>query len=137
MATQGRTAWKYVGSAALVGGEALKFSAANSVDVMTASTDKFVGIAAEACAAGNVTPQNISIWNPTNCPGTVQVLAGANNLAAGDWLTPTTGGKLIAAVPKATLSESEEFILGFANEASTSTSDVIEMVWLIHPTSIT
>lgn len=136
MATQGKVSWKYVGTGALTGGEALKWSSAGKVDLMTAVTDKFVGIAGEACSAGNVTPQNISVLTPSNCPGTVVVIAGAA-VTAGDWLTVGTGGKVITAAPKATLSESEEFILGYANEAASGDLSEIEMVWLIHATSIT
>lgn len=131
MATQGKNTWKYVGSAALTGGEALKWSAKDKVDVATALTDKFVGFAAEACAAGNVTPQNISVNNPWNCPGTVQVIASAA-ITAGDYLTITTGGKVVTTTPKATYEASAvESILGFANEAAGADLDVIEMVWFI------
>ncbi|HLF07650.1 MAG TPA: hypothetical protein VI893_10875 [Thermoplasmata archaeon] len=127
MATYGKTSWKYVGTTALTGGELLKFSAKGEVDLASANTDKFVGTAAEACGAGNVTKQNIGVW--PLCPGTtLQVIASAA-ITAGDYLTATTGGKVVSTTPKATYEASAvEWILGYANEAAAADLDVIEMV---------
>lgn len=126
MATQGKRAWKYVGSAALTGGEVLKWTAKDTVDVATAVTDKVVGVAAEACAAGNVTAQNISVLTESDMP-TVQVIASAP-ITAGAYLTMAAGGKVVTAAA-AGAAPAYEVILGFANEAAAADLDVIEMVW--------
>jgi hypothetical protein len=136
MATMDKKSWKYVGSTALTGGEALKWSAQGQVDLATAVTDKPVGWAAEACAAGNVVPQNIAVWPINGGPATVQGIASAA-ITAGDKLSVTAGGKMITAVPKATLAESEEYIWGYANEGAGVANEVIEIVVLCYQTSIT
>lgn len=122
MATQGRRSWLYVGTGALTGGEVLKWSAANKCDVSTADTDLKIGVAAEACTAGNTTPQNIGVISPTDEP-TVQVIAGAA-ITVGAKLMPTTGGKVITAT-------TGKYVLGYANEAAAADLDVIEMVWTV------
>jgi len=137
MATMRKESWIYVGSAALTGGEALKFSSKGKVDVATAVTDKPVGIAAEACAAGNTVGQNIAVWAPYMAP-TVQVI-GSTTIAEGDYLSATTGGKMVTVTPKATYEASvAEVIWGYANEAAGSGgTDVIEMVWFLTAQSLT
>ncbi len=129
MATQGKQSWKYVGSSALTGGELLKYSSKDTVDLASAVTDVIVGVAAEAVAAGNVTASNVGVWTPANCPGTVQVIASAA-ITAGVALGATTGGKVVTVTPKATYEASAvEFIVGYANEAAAADGDVIEMIW--------
>lgn len=130
MATLRKESWIYTGSAALTGGEALKFVSKGKCDVATAVTDLPVGIAAEACAAGNVTGQNIAVWAPYAMP-TVQVI-GSTTIAEGAVLAATTGGKMVTVVAQAAYAAAFEFIWGYANEAAGSGgTDVIEMVWLM------
>jgi hypothetical protein len=131
MATQGKHSWAYIGSTALTGGEFLKYhTTKGQVDLATALTDKFAGVAAEACAAGNVTPQNIQVFTPADGP-TVQVIASAA-ITLGDYLTVTTGGKVVTTTPKATYEASAvEVIVGVAVEAAAADLDVIEMAWFI------
>lgn len=137
MATMDKRAWKYVGSTALTGGEALKWSAQGQVDLATAVTDKPVGWAAEACAAGNVTPQNISVWPIAGGPATVQAIASAA-ITAGDYLSVTTGGKMVTVTPKATYEASvAEVIWGYANEAAANANEVIEVVVFCTSQSLT
>jgi hypothetical protein len=128
MAVQRRLAWQYVGSTALTGGELLKYSALGQVDLATALTDTIVGVAAEACAAGNVTPQNISILNWGNCPGTVTVIASAA-ISAGAALGATTGGKVVTVTGNATGTATFEYIVGYAAEAAGAADETIEMLW--------
>lgn len=128
MSVQERQSWKYVGSTALTGGEFLKYSAYGKCDLATAITDIIVGVAAEACAAGNTTNQNISILNPANCPGTVQVIASAA-ISVGALLGVTTGGKVATVTGNATGTATLEYIVGTAVEAAGADGDVIEMLW--------
>jgi hypothetical protein len=129
MATLNKTSWKYVGSTALTGGEALKWSAKGECDLATANTDKPIGWAAESCAAGNTTAQNIGVWPISNGQfATVQAIASAA-ITAGDYVTVTTGGKMVTTTPKATYEASAvEWIWGYANEAAANADEVIEIV---------
>lgn len=130
MATLRKESWKYVGSSALTGGELLKWSAKDQVDVATAVTDKIVGVAAEACAAGNTTPQNIGVW-PLVTGTTVQVIASAA-ISAGAYVAVTTGGQVVTAAAKnATGNTTISYQLGFVNEAAGASGDVIDLVCLL------
>jgi hypothetical protein len=129
VATEEKQAWLYVGSTALTGGEFLKLtSTKGQVDLASAVTDIVVGVVAEACSAGNVTPQNVSIKNPANCPGTVQVIASTSVSVLAP-LGVTTGGKVVTVAGNATGTATLEFIVGFAAEAAGADGDVIEMLW--------
>jgi hypothetical protein len=126
MAVQRRENWKYVGSSALTGGEFLKWSAAGQCDLATAVTDKLVGVAAEACGAGNVTAQNISVILPGQ---TVQVIASAA-ISAGAYVMPTTGGKAVTASGKSgTGNTTVSWYAGYALEAAGANLDVIEIMF--------
>jgi hypothetical protein len=127
MATMGRRSWKYVGSSALTGGEVLKWSAKDKVDLSTADTDVIIGVAGEACAAGDTTAQNISVISPTDEP-TVQAIAGAS-ITAGLGVMPTTGGKVITTT-------GTHFSFAYANEAAGADGDVIEIVWCVGPKAV-
>lgn len=128
MATLNKQSWIYVGTAALTGGEMLKWSSKGKVDVAATTADFPVGIAAEACAAGNVTGQNIAVWMP-NQYSTVQVQASAA-IAAGALVCAAAGGQAVTAVLKATYSTTITWLWGYANEAAAAQGDVIEIVWL-------
>lgn len=131
MATQGKRSWVYIGSSALTGGELLKLhTTKGQVDLASAVTDKIVGVAAEAKPAGNVTPQNLQVLSPSDGP-TVQVIASAA-ITLNDYLTVTTGGKVVTTTPKATYEASAvEVIVGTAIEAAGADGDVIEMLWFV------
>jgi len=135
MATLRKESWIYVGTVALLGGELLKWSSKGKVDIAAAVGDIPVGVAAEACAAGNVTGQNIGVWVPYQF-ATVQVQASAA-ITAGNFITAAAGGQAAGiAAPKATYVTSFQFIWGYANEAAAAQNDVIEMVWLLSVASI-
>lgn len=127
MATQARKSYRYVGSSALTGGELLKWSAKDEVDLASAVTDKIVGTAAEACAAGNVTKQNITVF-PLITGSTLQVIA-STAITAGAYVAVTTGGKVVTAATKsATGNTTLSKQLGWVNEAAAADLDVVEMV---------
>lgn len=127
MATYGKQSWKYVGSSALTGGELLKWSAKGEVDIASAVTDKIVGTAAEACAAGNVTKQNISV-HPLINGTTVEVIA-STAITAGAYVAVTTGGKVVTAAAKsATGNTTLSKQLGWVNEAAAADGDVVDLV---------
>ncbi len=135
MATQQKQSWQHVGSGALTGGELMKFSAANQVDVAGAATDKIVGVAAEAAAAGNVTPQNIGVF-PLRTGETLQVIASAA-ITAGAYLTATTGGKVVTAAAKsATGNTTVSWYVGIALEAAAADGDVIEMLCMVSEVNV-
>jgi hypothetical protein len=74
-----------------------------------------------------VTPQNIHVWC-INQHSTVQAIASAA-ITAGDYVTVTTGGKMVTTTPKSTYEASAvEWIWGYANEAAGAANDVIEIV---------
>lgn len=128
MATLDKTSWKYVGAAALTGGEALKWTAKGECDMATLLTDKPIGWAAEACAIGNVTAQNIGVWPISGKFSTVQAIASAA-ITAGDYVTATTAGRMVTTAAKATYEASVvEWIWGYANEAAGVAGEVIEIV---------
>jgi hypothetical protein len=135
MATFNKQSWIYVGTGALVGGEMLKWSSKGKVDVAAAVADIPVGIAAEACIAGNVVGQNIGVWMPEQFT-TVQVIASAA-ISAGALLTAAAGGQAVTCAAKATYVATAQWMWGFANEAAAAQGDVIEMVWLHSVLSIT
>lgn len=136
MATLNKQSWIYVGTAALTGGEMLKWSSKGKCDVAAAVTDIPVGVAAEACAAGNVTGQNIGVWVPFGMP-TVQVIA-STAITAGAYVTAAAGGQAVTAAPKATYEASViEWVWGYANEAAAAQGDVIEIVWTLTSQSLT
>lgn len=127
MATYGRTSYRYTGSAALTGGELLKWTAANECQLATAVTDKIVGTAAEACGAGDVTKQNINVI-PLVTGTTVQVIA-AGALSAGTYVAVTAGGQVTTAAAKsATGNTTLSKQLGWLNEAAGAANEVVEMV---------
>ncbi len=127
MATQQKQSWLYVGSSALTGGELLKWSAKDQVDIAGLVTDKIVGTAAEAVAAGNVTAQNVGVY-PLRTGETLQVIASAA-ITAGAFLSATTAGKVVTAAAKsATGNTTVSWYLGIANEAAAADGDVIEMI---------
>ena len=129
MATLGKQSWVYIGTSALTGGEFLKLhTVKGQVDLAGVVGDVLVGVASEAVPAGNVTPQNVGVWNPHNCPGTVQVIA-STAISLGAVLGVTTGGKVVTVTPNATGTATLEFIVGHAAEAAAADGNVIEMLW--------
>jgi hypothetical protein len=126
MATLGKQSWKYTGSAALTGGELLKWTAKGECDVATAVTDKIVGTAAEATGAGNVVKQNISV-HPLINGTTVEVIA-AGAITAGAYVAVTAGGKVTTAAGKsATGNTTLSKQLGWVNEAAAADGDVVDL----------
>jgi hypothetical protein len=127
MATMDKKSWKYEGTAALTGGELLKWTAFGVCDIATAVTDKIVGTAAEACSAGDVVKQNITVHALIN-GRTLQMIA-STAITAGAYVTVTTGGKIVTAAAKsATGNTTLSKQLGWANEAAAADLDVIEVV---------
>jgi hypothetical protein len=127
MATMGRKSYRYTGSAVLTGGELLKWTAANECDIATAVTDKIVGVAAEACGAGDTIKQNINVIALVTGT-TVQVIA-AGALSAGAYVAVTAAGRVTTAAAKsATGNTTLSKQLGWLNEASGAAGEVIEMV---------
>lgn len=127
MATIDKRSWKYVGATALTGGEALKWSAQGKVDLATSPTDLPVGWAAEACAIGSTTPQNISVWTVNSGPATVQGLASAA-ITDGTPLTVAAGGKMVGVVAQAAYAAAFEWIWGYASEGAANANETIEIV---------
>jgi len=117
---------KYTGATALTGGEVLKWTAAGTVQISTANTDKIAGFALHACAIGSTTAQNIGIA----LIGSGLVVEGIASAAITvlDYVTVTTGGLLVTTTPKATYEASAvEWIIGVALEAAAAANDVISV----------
>lgn len=110
--------YKYVGSAALKGGEVLKLgSNQGECDVATAATDFPIGVAAHGVTAGNVTAQNLGVF----MPGQVVKMIGSTTISLGARLAATTGGKVVTAAAKsATGNTTVSYDLGRALEAAGS-----------------
>jgi hypothetical protein len=132
MATWSEKTFKYAGSVALKGGEAMAWSAKDTVAVATVNTDKPVGFAAHACTAGNVVTQNLGVYM-LNKNETLECIA-STAITAGAYITATTAGEMVTTTPKATYEASAvEWIWGVANEAAAAQGDVISIICM--PTS--
>lgn len=130
MATLRKESWKYVGSVALTGGECLKLSSKDTLDIAGARTDVVFCVAAEACAAGNVTAQNIGVW-PLRTGETVQMIASAA-ISAGARVEATSNGLIVTAAAKnATGNTTVSYQLGYANEAAGASGDVIDVICMV------
>src|SRR4051794_40146372 len=86
---------------------------ATGVDISTAATDKIVGVAQQAAAAG----EHVDV----RFGGTTKIVS-SGSIAAGDAVTATTAGKGVTTVTD------HQIIVGRALEAGTTSCDICEIL---------
>lgn len=125
MAQYATESGKYVGSADLFVGCAVKLQGTNykEIDVATAATDKPIGIAAQTGKQND----NVGYYVP-GC-GTVKAVASAA-IAIGAMVACTTAGKMVTVTKGGTQTETN-FVWGIAISAAAADGDMFEM--LFHP----
>ena len=115
---------KYTDSTALKGGEVLEWTAAGTVQLAEAVTDKMAGVALHGCIAGNTVAQTVG-FQLLGTGAVVECIASAA-ITVLDYVTVTTAGEIVTTTPKATYEASAvEWIIGIALEAAGAQGDVI------------
>lgn len=123
---------KYTGTAALKGGEVLKWTAQGTVQVATTFADAIAGVALHGCQAGNVDAQNVGFAST----GIVECIA-STAITVLAVVSVTAAGEIVTVAANATGVTPFEFIVGIALEAAAAQGDVIHVQLMIAPHSIT
>lgn len=102
-------------------GTAVKLTAAKTVGISTAATDRTIGFVSETVKAGRIA--NVRM---RNAEGTVNAIAGGT-IAVGDKLVVTTAGQVITATQAAAAAQPVNEAVGISLEAATA-GQIIEIL---------